>query len=221
MKARVELWVRLKVVDLVSQTAWMTLVEKLELGDDLRGLVHYSYWGMDAEGSDGMTILNEIDRVVRMDSAFTNQNKHLYRLIVEGGGSTGDLVLEKDFPMNVAAKHQSERGGIFSFDCLVRELHSNREEGFKKRLNARLKAVSVSDLKAGEVWRVIIRGRNEDEAAKRIKEMIITRSRREGLLLNPHYQGFEIISSTRLEKERNDPKGRVGTAGINPARKRV
>ncbi len=221
MKARVELWVRLKVVDLVSQTAWMTLIEKLELGDDLRGLVHYSYWGMDVEGSDGTTILGEIDRVVRMDSAFTNQNKHLYRLIVGGAGSTGDLVLEKDFPLHVAETHRPERGGIFAFDCLVRELRSHREEGFKKRLNTRLKSVSVSDLKAGEVWRVMIRGRNEDEAAKRIEGIIVTRSRREGLLLNPHYQHFEIISSTRLEREGNDPKGKVGTVGIDPARKRV
>ena len=73
MSSRVELWVRLKVVDLVAQTAWMTLTEKMDFEEQLCGMTRYSYWSMDADGGDA---LGAIEKAVKLDSAFTNQNKH-------------------------------------------------------------------------------------------------------------------------------------------------
>jgi hypothetical protein len=32
--------------------------------------------------------------------------------------------------------------------------------------------------------------------------MLVSRSRREGLLLNPHYQQYEIIATTRVEADK-------------------
>ena len=98
MKTPVQLWVRLKVIDLVTQTARITLTEKLDFADVLRGITHYWYWGMDAEAADARSALAEIDRVIRLDSAFTNQNKHLYRLVAGKDLALGDLALEKDYP---------------------------------------------------------------------------------------------------------------------------
>ncbi|MCX5753798.1 MAG: hypothetical protein NTW97_09175, partial [Candidatus Krumholzibacteria bacterium] len=98
MKTPVQLWVRLKVIDLVTQTARITLTEKLDFADDLRGMTHYWYWGMDAEAADAKSALAAIDRAVRLDGAFTNQNKHLYRLAAGKDLALGDLALEKDFP---------------------------------------------------------------------------------------------------------------------------
>ncbi|UCF04764.1 MAG: hypothetical protein JSV33_12690 [bacterium] len=214
MIAWIELWVRLKVVDLVAQTAWMTLTEKLDLRDDLCGLKHYSYWGMDADGIDAETILDDVDRVIRMDSAFTNQNKHCYRLRIcdgtpqaggsglaipsgrrEGCASTGDLALEKDLPIEGDEKRLLERGGVYVFDCLIRERRGDRERAFEDRLNGRLKAASVSHLKHGELWRMLILADGLEEAQGKLERMLVTRSRREGLLLNPHYQRYEIVSS--------------------------
>jgi hypothetical protein len=209
-----ELWVRLKVVDLVAQTAWMTLTEKLDLGNDLCGLGHYSYWGMDVEGSDAEMILDDVDRVIRMDSAFTNQNKHCYRLQIrdgtpQAGGSgsfvpsgppewslsRGDLALEKDLPIEGGEKGLLERGGMYVFDCLIRERRDDRERAFEERLNGRLREVSVSHLKCGELWRMLIPADGLEEAGAKLERMLVTRSRREGLLLNPHYQRFEVVSS--------------------------
>jgi hypothetical protein len=68
VKSRVQLWVRLKVIDLVTQTAQITLAEKLDFADRLRGITHYWYWGMEAEGVDAKRILEEIDRVIRLDA---------------------------------------------------------------------------------------------------------------------------------------------------------
>jgi len=65
MKMQVQLWVRLKVIDLVTQTARITLTEKLNFADALRGITHYWYWGMEAEGADAKGVLAEIDRVMQ------------------------------------------------------------------------------------------------------------------------------------------------------------
>jgi hypothetical protein len=193
--ARCDLWVRLKVVDLVAQTAWMTLTEKLGLEGELLGLAHYSFWRMEIEADDGQSALDEIDRVIRLDSAFTNQNKHLYMLRMDEGPVRGDLRLDKDNP--VLVENGGGRSG-FAVDCLVRELDSEREEGYRGRLNARLENVQVISLVAGEVWRILLEAGNEKEAVNKVERIAVTTSRREGLLLNPHYQRLEILSAAPI-----------------------
>jgi hypothetical protein len=195
VKSRVQLWVRLKVIDLVTQTAQITLAEKLDFADRLRGITHYWYWGMEAEGVDAKRILEEIDRVIRLDGAFTNQNKHRYWLAVGSEPASGDLALENDFAVEGGA---AARGGLFAFDCLVREKRPDREAGFAARLNARLKGVAVAGMKYGEVWRLIVDAPSQEEALGDVERMLVSRSRREGLLLNPHYQQYEIIAATRI-----------------------
>ena len=216
MKVRCELWVRLKVVDLVTQTAWITLTEKLEYGESLKGLSHYSFWGMELEGASVDEVARDVDRVIQMDSTFTNQNKHLYRLLAmdaekfhsareNAGGnnaaiasflpgrddifSLGTLVIEKDYP-----KLESSPGGAFSFDCLIRPVLRERELPYMNRLNARLKKAQVTDIVAGEVWRITLLADDLNSARDEIENMVVTKSRRKGLLLNPHYQRYEIIS---------------------------
>jgi len=214
MKTRVELWVRLKVIDLVTQTARMTLAEKLNFADTLRGMTHYWYWGMDAEGADAKGALDEIDRVIRLDGAFTNQNKHLYRLAAGRELVRGDLALEKDFAVSGAAGGASgpgaaAPGGLFAFDCLVREKRPDRETGFAERLNGRLRGVAVSNMKYGEVWRLIVSAPSSEAALADIERMLVSRSRREGLLLNPHYQLYEIIATTRIEAGKSTGSART------------
>ncbi|MCU0638713.1 MAG: hypothetical protein MUF59_02435 [Candidatus Krumholzibacteria bacterium] len=209
MKIRVELRVRLKVADLVAQTAWMTLTEKLDFSGKLRGLARYSYWAMDAAGESAERIIDEIDRAVRLDGAFTNQNKHCYSLRAPDGTAgnglaRGDLHPERDFP--VMDRGGDPRTPVFACDLLIREKDGAREEGFVSRLNGRLDGVEVSAMKAGEVWRILC-GAPDGESSKRLaEEMAVTRSRREGLLLNPHYQRYEFIGVTAVEikKESKD-----------------
>jgi hypothetical protein len=215
MKTPVQLWVRLKVIDLVTQTAHITLTEKLDFAGTLAGMTHYWYWGMDAEASDAAGALEEIDRAIRLDSAFTNQNKHLYRLSA-GERELGDLALEKDYAAGSGADTSAEgpiggsatgfRAGIsalFAFDCLVRERRPDRETGFAERLNARLKGVTVSNMKCGEMWRLVVSAPDERQALAAVERMLVSRSRREGLLLNPHYQTYEVLATTRLDAAGN------------------
>ena len=192
--ARCDLWVRLKVIDLVAQTAWITLTEKLGLEAELFGLARYSFWRMEIEADDGQAALDEIDRAIRLDSAFTNQNKHLYMLRMDDGQARGDLRLDKDYPVLTG---NGGRSG-YAVDCLVRELDRDREKGYLDRLNMRLENVRVTGLVAGEVWRILLDAGNEKEAVQKVERITVTTSRREGLLLNPHYQQLEILSATPI-----------------------
>jgi hypothetical protein len=88
--------------------------------------------------------------------------------------------------------------GLYALDCLVRERRPDRETGFAERLNARLKGVAVSSMKCGEVWRLVVSAPSERSALATVERMLVSRSRREGLLLNPHYQTSEILATTRL-----------------------
>lgn len=196
MKLTCRLWVRLKVIDLVVQTAWMTLTEKLDLGGELVGLARYSYWRLELEGRDAARALADLDRVIRMDSAFTNQNKHVYLLEAEGSSPIGGLALDRDYPV---MEEGGGARGAFAIDCLVRELTTAREEGYRDRLNVRLESAKVTGVVAGEVWRVVIRAGSEKEAIEKVEAMAVTRERRGGLLLNPHYQRLEILSARQLK----------------------
>jgi D-serine deaminase-like pyridoxal phosphate-dependent protein len=80
----------------------------------------------------------------------------------------------------------------------VRERRPDRETGFAARLNARLEGVTVSNMKCGEMWRLVVSAPSEREALAAAESMLVSRSRREGLLLNPHYQTYEILATTRL-----------------------
>jgi len=222
LKAKLELWVGLKVIDLVTQTAWMTFTEKLNYEGILRGLRRYSYFGIEVEGEEFEGTVEEIDRAIQLDSAFTNQNKHFYRLLAAGTdalagqdgrhgddlslsvllasdssslSSRGTLAIERDYP---AAGRGERNGRLFSFDCLIRPSLRDRELPYMERLNGRLDGAKVTDIVAGEVWRITVEGADIEEAANIVDGMVVTRSRREGLLMNPHYQRYEVIASKEL-----------------------
>ena len=195
MKTEARLWVRLKTIDLVAQTAWMTLTDKMGFADDLCGILRYSYWAMEAEGESAGVVCEAIDREIRMDSTFTNQNKHLYSLAVTGGdgAATGDLSIDRDFPRVKCG------GRIFACDLFVSEQGGGKDEGYASRLNARLDGAKVTGMKSGEVWRILVRAEDVEEAALKVEELAVTRTRKHGLLLNPHYQAFELIGTAEIE----------------------
>jgi phosphoribosylformylglycinamidine (FGAM) synthase PurS component len=85
----------------------------------------------------------------------------------------------------------------------VRERRPDRETGFAERLNARLKGVTVSNMKCGEMWRLVVSAPDERQALAAVERMLVSRSRREGLLLNPHYQTYEVLATTRLDAAGN------------------
>ncbi len=107
----------------------------------------------------------------------------------------GGLKIDRDFPRAGCGD------GVFACDLFVSRRGGGENEGYASRLNARLDAATVTGMKSGEVWRVLVRADSAEEATRKVEEMAVTRSRRHGLLLNPHYQEFEFIGTTGLDGE--------------------
>lgn len=206
------------MIDLVAQTAWITLREKLGYGDELLGLRRFSYWDMETGANGGEGMMDEVEQVITLDSTFTNQNKHLYRLMMtdKSGNievSRGTLSFEHGFSDKrrpdsaradgTLAGHQGKSppddsvSGCYTVYSLIREKGQLREEAYTDRLNKKLNHGMVRVIEAGEVWSIKVVADAEEKAVRLVKDMLITRSRREGLLINPHYQDYRIINIYR------------------------
>ena len=90
-------------------------------------------------------------------------------------------------------------GRIFACDLFVSEQGGGKDKGYASRLNARLDGAKVTGMKSGEVWRILVRAEDVEEAARKVEGMAVTRSRKHGLLLNPHYQAFEFIGTAEID----------------------
>jgi len=207
LESRIELWVKLKVADLVVETAWFTLTEKLDFTGTIYGLSRYSCWFMDISGPDVESILDELDGMVKLDSAFINQNKHRYSLIAERTGAgegvlrRGDFRHESDFVFRESTPEggmlrEAPQFDLYACDCLI-TAEENSGDYYLDRLSGRTGNISIEDVKSGQVWRLILKAGGRDRAADLVEKIAVTRSRREGLLLNPHFQEHRII---RIEK---------------------
>ncbi len=210
MSNLIQLRVGLKVVDLVAQTAWITLKEKLGYGDELAGLKRYSYWEMETGEDEG--ILDEVEKAITMDSTFTNQNKHFYSLIMTnqekdsicrsnlppGGGLSGNDRPGSGNSGNIdESSGREDETGCYTVDCLIRERDVSREEGYTGRLNGKLGSGRVKVKLAGEVWSIKVKAQDRKQATGLAEDILITRSRQKGLLINPHYQVYEILRICR------------------------
>jgi hypothetical protein len=207
LEGRVELWVKLKVTDLVVETSWFTLMEKLDFAGTVFGLSRYSCWFISVSAPDIGTALEELEGAVTIDSAFINQNKHRYSLVPEGkeaGEDTpgrGDFDHRKDFVLRESSPEGTRLERLPAFDlyacdCLVRTDGSGSD--YTGRLKTRLDKVSIRDLEYGQVWRIIGKADSREEAYEMVEKIAVTRSRRQGLLLNPHYQSHEIIGIEKI-----------------------
>ena len=50
----------------------------------------------------------------------------------------------------------------------------------------------VHSLRAGTLWTLLLKASSPQEALRIAEEIAVTRSRSKGLLVNPHYQDYEI-----------------------------
>ncbi|MBD3180550.1 MAG: hypothetical protein GF417_13785 [Candidatus Latescibacteria bacterium] len=211
MEGRVDLWVKLKVADLVVETAWFTLTEKLDFTGSLFGLSRYSCWFIRASGPDMEIILDELDGTVTLDSAFFNQNKHRYSLVAAGPegtkipGRRGDFEHENDFVLRDSTpdgNRLSQRPdfSLYACDCLITTGGAGAD--YAGRLRSRVERISISQVESGEVWRVILKADSREEALELVECIAVTRSRREGLLLNPHYQSHRILGIEEIPGRR-------------------
>lgn len=174
-----------KGVDLHAASAVLVMKERLEGGDRLASLHRcemHTWWGEPA-GVDMARILDT--------GRFYNPNKHHYgHFETEAGpwGSPkgGDLV--EAWPGTVAGTDLEELAGE-SAALYTRLLGGPVPDGHRAVDVAAWSRDQDGPVFSGVLWRLVVAG-GTDEAARVGEGLAVARSRKEGLLINPHMEAW-------------------------------
>ncbi len=163
----VEVFVNLRVPDRVALTALRTLTTVMGYGESLVSLAREDYYTVHAAAGTPGEAVAYVREMVAQTAVFANPNKETAEVAPKSRPVSNDNVIA--FLVYPAAGLQSE--------SLRGRLH---ELGYDK----------VRSAGRGVVWKLEISGENKPRTAL---DIVITRNRGAGLLINPHSEEFEII----------------------------
>lgn len=209
-----------KGVDLVASTAFLTLVDKMAYGDRLLALQRLDSCAFDIETAAPKPASDAIKKFFSGQSSFYNRNKHNYLLECSWRGemeSDGTPISELHGRIR-AAVHRRIAGASREFDSnsapdrvilkdlsvyrtevLVEDRDGSAKKALAQRLEAELVDASVAVSALGTCWNLALRAGSEEEATAVTDEIVVSRRRDRGLLLNPNDHRFDILSVERME----------------------
>ncbi|MEM3400299.1 MAG: hypothetical protein QXP42_05700 [Candidatus Micrarchaeia archaeon] len=168
----VGIYVKLKIPDVVAETAFNTLVRRMGYADLLDALDREDYWLISLECANSDEARRTAEEIVMKCGAIYNKNKHTYRIAL-----AGETLGDKSIDVLVWSKGED---GLAAYvkSTLVNTL------GFK----------NVLDVKAGVLWKIYFKNSVSGDARKELAERIaVTKSRKEGLFVNPHSQDYKVL----------------------------
>ncbi len=172
----VELTVDLKIPDVTALTAAGALRRRLGYGDVLVELRRADYYRLSLLTDSEQEALQIARDLAENTNLFVNPNKHRYQV------ATG--------VHNCTVKVDD---GAYAVNVLVTDPESGSGDGILGALQGRLGyGDNVADVIAGNLWTLVLRADSKELAEAVAEEIAVTRSRGEGLLLNPHYQEYEM-----------------------------
>jgi len=172
----VELTVELKIPDVTALTAASALRRLLGYEDVLVELRRADYYRLSLATDSEQEALQLAEDLAENTNLFVNPNKHRYE--VAAGVH------------NAAAPGAD---GTCAVNVLVTDPDSGSGEAVLSALQGRLGyRDQVSAVVAGKLWTLVLKADSEEQAEAIAKEIAVTESRGEGLLLNPHYQEYEM-----------------------------
>ena len=187
---RLDLLVTLKTVDLVRETAWLTLVERLGWGDRLLGLARHRLWRFTVEGADAAVCQSALAAELERSSAYYNPNKERLTWLAADALGAGDaLPAPLPRPLGPADALSSWQLGLWVTD------EGGAADALRAASAARLSpAVALTALHTGSFWELRLAAANAAEAGALAAALAVSRGRGEGLLLNPHYQEGRLLA---------------------------
>jgi len=190
---RLDLRVDLKTVDLVRETAWTALTERLGWGGVLTGLERSVLWRF--EGNAGLA--GALERELERTSSYYNPNKERRAFLETGLLGDGEPLGSGDtLPAGTAKPGSPWRALLWVTDEGGERPDLVRSSGARlARDGARL-----DSLHSGTLWEIELRAGSRNEARGLVAGLAIARSRREGLLLNPHYQEGHLLAMNPVEE---------------------
>lgn len=171
----VELVVSLKIPDVTALTAGNAIRRRLGYDDVLSALDRADYYCIDLD-VDGREAAEELAREMAEETnLFVNPNKHVY-----------ELRFPEDHEETVKGN------GEWLVNVLVTSPDDTTGEGIASALHDRLGYDQVTNVETGVLWTMRIKAESEDEAREVAESITVTRSQSQGILMNPHFQEYEM-----------------------------
>jgi hypothetical protein len=177
----IELVVSLRVPDVVAATALRALKERLDFDKTLHGLRRHDYHRLRIDNGDESRAQKLAYALIEKTTTFVNPNKHSYSIKLD------DRYL---VPVKSAPKLPD---GVRNVRLLVLPDDDEDRTGAVNMLRRKLEEPAVSSLSSGVLWELFIRADDDRRARNIALDIAVARERTKGLLLNPHYQRYEIL----------------------------
>ncbi|MFH1755565.1 MAG: hypothetical protein ABIA59_07655 [Candidatus Latescibacterota bacterium] len=221
MNIDARLSVFLKGADLVAETAYLTLITKMNYKGTLLNLKRFDSFRFDIESDAPEKTVSDLKDLMDRKSTFFNRNKHGHILHCrwQGGEFREGPELEglrkrfgeegcnpsdnKEFAKIVNREPQKkviiEENKLFLVESLVEDQDSTVRSSVAGKLRADLNGIPVTVPSSGTLWWLLLVANSEAQARATAEEIIVSERRDKGLLLNPNYQRFETESIAQLE----------------------
>jgi phosphoribosylformylglycinamidine (FGAM) synthase PurS component len=178
----IELFVRLKIPDVVAITARTTLQRRMGYGETLKALRREDFWKITVEASSLAAAKRLAVELAEKTSVFVNPNKHAYSFEVRQAGA------------HDRSKAPTSRDGLWDVRVLVTADDDAEASLTLDTLQNRLGyGDAVRNVERGTLWTLTLAAESADAARGIAEDITVTRRVDAGLLANPHFQGYEIL----------------------------
>ena len=178
----IELFVRLKIPDVVAITARTTLQRRMGYGEALKGLKREDFWKISVDVPSREDAERLAVELAEKTSVFVNPNKDAYTFDVleSGAHETGKAPTKRDgaWDVRVLVTSDDDAEASLTLDALQNRL------GY---------GATIRNVERGTLWTLTLVARGAKAARRIAEEITVTRRVDQGLLVNPHYQGYAIL----------------------------
>jgi phosphoribosylformylglycinamidine (FGAM) synthase PurS component len=161
MSQKINLRVWLKIPDAEAATVKNTLVRRMGFADLLEDVKKERLFSIEVDSGDLQELAGAFAREL------VNENKESHKVLID------ELKFEEGYVPVKVALHIEDGEAISTRDRLRNRL------GFK----------NVVDVKKSTIWKLYLRGENQERIAREIAER---------LLINPHKDSYEILSQSEI-----------------------
>lgn len=171
----VELTVSLKIPDVTALTAANAIRRRLGYADTLLALERADYYRLDLDLDDPEEALALAREMAENTNIFVNPNKHRYEVRLADGRD-----------------RNPKRDGKYVVSVLIRNSDDTSGETIRAALHDRHHYDAVQSVEAGTLWRMHLDAESPEAAREMAEDITVTRSQDRGVLMNPHFQEYEI-----------------------------
>ena len=173
-----ELLVSLKIPDVTALTAASSIRRRLGYDEVLKELRRSDYYSLDLNTTDPQAAAELAQELAEKTNLFVNPNKHSYEIRSPQQHSGGPIQQE----------------GLWRVEVLVTPVEGAQAPEIEQALTQRLGyGEQVTAVRRGILWVLLLAADSAEEARRIAEEITVTTARDQGVLVNPHFQAWEII----------------------------